>query len=128
MFGTYAQILRFPGALAFSMTGLFARLQLSMASLGMTLLIVAERGSYGLAAGVTSTYALAGAIIAPQVSRKIDQFGQRRIVPLQLAVHVPVVLGLIYVATLDGLVPLLFVLAFLAGAAQLSGRSFFDSR
>jgi hypothetical protein len=128
VFGTYAQILRFPGALAFSMTGLFARLQLSMASLGMTLLIVAERGSYGLAAGVTSTYALAGAIIAPQVSRKIDQFGQRRILPLQLAVHVPAVLGLIYVTTLDGLVPVLFVLAFLAGAAQLSVGSLVRAR
>ncbi len=128
MLGQYRQILRFPGALRFSLTGLFARLQLSMASMGATLLIVAERDSYALAAQVTAVYALSGAVIAPQVSRKIDQLGQDRVVPWQLAVHVPAILGLVFVATLDGLVPVLFVLAFTAGAAQLSVGSMVRAR
>ena len=49
-------------------------------------------------------------------------------VPLQLGVHVPAILGLILVATLDGLTPLLFVLAFLAGASQLSVGSLIRAR
>ena len=128
MFGQYVSILRFPGALLFSLTGLFARLQLSMASMGATLLIVAERDSYALAAQITALYAVSGAVISPLVSRRIDRFGQHRIVPLQLAVHVPAILGLIFVATLDGLTPLLFVLAFVAGASQLSVGSLVRAR
>ncbi len=128
MFGQYVRILRFPGALLFSVTGLFARLQLSMASMGATLLIVAERDSYALAAQVTALYAISGAVISPLVSRRIDQFGQHRVVPLQLGVHVPAMLGLILVATLDGLTPLLFLLAFLAGASQLSVGSLIRAR
>lgn len=128
MFGQYLRILRFPGALLFSLTGLFARLQLSMASMGATLLIVAERDSYALAAQITALYAISGAVISPLVSRRIDQYGQHRVVPLQLAVHVPAILGLILVATLDGLTPLLFVLAFLAGASQLSVGSLVRAR
>jgi predicted MFS family arabinose efflux permease len=120
VFGQYVRVLQFPGALLFSLTGLFARLQLSMAGMGTTLLIVAERDSYSLAAQLTALYAISGAVISPLVSRRIDQYGQHRIVPLQLAVHVPAILGLILVATLDGLTPLLFVLAFVAGSSQLS--------
>ncbi len=120
VFGKYIQILRFPGAFLFSFTGLFARLQMSMASMGATLLIVHERDSYALAAQITAVYALAAAFIGPQTSRLIDRYGQHRVVPLQLAVHVPAVLGLIFVATLNGHTPLLFILALLAGAAQMS--------
>jgi len=128
LFGQYLQILRFPGAMLFSLTGLFARLQLSMASMGATLLIVHERGSYGLAAQITAVYAIAGAIISPQVSRRIDVYGQQKVVPLQLAVHVPSILALIFVATMNGLTPLLFVLSFLAGASQLSVGSLVRAR
>lgn len=128
MFGQYQQILRFPGAFLFSLTGLFARLQLSMASMGATLLIVHERGSYGLAAQITAVYAIAGAVISPQISRQIDRYGQHRVVPLQLAVHVPAILALIFVATLEGLTPLLFVFALLAGASQLSVGSLIRAR
>lgn len=128
MFGQYVRVLRFPGALLFSLTGLFARLQLSMASMGATLLVVAERDSYSLAAQITAVYAVSGAVISPLVSRRIDQYGQHRVVPLQLAVHVPAILGLILVTTLDGLTPLLFVLAFAAGASQLSVGSLIRAR
>ena len=65
MFGQYVRVLSFPGALLFSLTGFFARLQLSMASMGATLLIVAERDSYALAAQVTALYAISGAVISP---------------------------------------------------------------
>ncbi len=128
MFGQYVRVLRFPGAFLFSVTGLFARLQLSMASMGTTLLIVAERDSFALAAELTAVYAVCGAFISPLVSRRIDQYGQHRVVPLQLGVHVPAVIGLIVVASLDGLVPLLFVLALLAGSAQLTVGSLVRAR
>ncbi|MEP6980644.1 MAG: MFS transporter [Nakamurella sp.] len=128
VFRQYVRVLSFPGAFLFSVTGLFARLQLSMASMGTTLLIVAERDSFALAAQLTAVYAVAGALISPLVSRRIDQYGQHRVVPLQLLFHVPAVLGLILVATLHGLVPLLFVLALLAGSSQLSVGSLVRAR
>ncbi|AZI57127.1 MFS transporter [Nakamurella antarctica] len=109
-----------PGSLLFSLTGLFARLQMSMAGMGATLLIVHERDSYSLAALVTAVFALAAAFIGPQVSRLVDRFGQHRIVPLQLSVHVPAILALIFVAYGDGLEPLLLGLALVAGSSQLS--------
>lgn len=128
MFSTYAQILKYPGAALFSITGLFARLQMSMASLGATLLIVHERDSYALAAMITAVYAVSAAFIGPQASRLTDRLGQARIVPVQLMVHVPAMLALIWVATLDGRTPLLFVLAFFAGAAQPSIGSLIRAR
>lgn len=118
MFSTYAQILRHPGALLFSLTGLFARLQMSMAGLGATLLIVHYRDSYALAAQITAVFAVSAAVIGPQTSRLTDRFGQARIIPLQIAVHAPTMFALIYVATLQGHVPLMFVLALVAGASS----------
>ncbi len=120
MFGKYALILRYPGALLFSLTGLFARLQMSMAGIGATLLIVHERGSFSLAAMITAAYALAAAFIGPQLSRLVDRYGQFRIIPIQLLFHVPAILGVVIVAYADGLEALLFGLAFIAGSTQLS--------
>lgn len=128
MIGPYSRVLRYPGALRFSITGLFARLQMSMAGMGLTLMVVDERMSYTLAAQIVACYALANALIGPQLSRLVDQYGQQRIVPLQLAIHVPATLALIFCITLSGLVPLLFVLAVLAGAAQPSVGSLVRAR
>ena len=49
MLTSYRRILARPGALHFSMAGLFARLPISMVGLGIVLLVSAATGSYGLA-------------------------------------------------------------------------------
>src|SRR6266516_2574371 len=55
---SYRELLRLPGALAFSASGFLARMPMSMFSLGTVLLIAAVTGRYGLAGLV----AAAGAV------------------------------------------------------------------
>ena len=45
MFTSYARVLGRPGALRFSLTGMFARLPISMVGLGIVLLVEASTGS-----------------------------------------------------------------------------------
>ncbi len=118
MFRPYIQVLRRPGAARFSAAGMIARMQMSMAGLGAVMLLSAERGSFAVAGTVSSIYALSAAAISPQTSRLIDNRGQRRVVPLQLMVHVPAIALMIGFAVYTELTWPIFVLAFVAGAAQ----------
>jgi MFS family permease len=76
---TYRRVLGLPGALAFSMSGLVARLSISMIGLGLVVLISSERGSYSLAGAVSATYVVATAVAAIFVARLMDQLGQGRV-------------------------------------------------
>ena len=118
MFGPYLQVLRRPGAARFSAAGMLARMQMSMAGLGAVMLLSAERGSFAIAGIVSSIYALSAAAISPQISRLIDIRGQRQVVPKQLLVHVPAIALMIFFAVYTSLTWPIFVLAFIAGAAQ----------
>lgn len=118
MFGTYLEVLRLPGALRFTLSGLLARMQLSMAGLGAVMLLSATRGSYAVAGTVSAIYAISAALVGPQVSRLIDSFGQRRVVPVQLAVHLPAITGLIAFAVFTDLNWPVFALALLAGSSS----------
>ncbi|MGK4580807.1 MFS transporter [Kitasatospora sp. HPMI-4] len=79
MLSSYRQIFAAPGALAFSSSGLIARLPISMTGIGIVTMLSQLRGSYGLAGAVSATMALAGAVLGPQVSRLVDRYGQRRV-------------------------------------------------
>jgi predicted MFS family arabinose efflux permease len=118
VFGPYLQVLRRPGAARFSAAGMLARMQMSMAGLGAVMLLSAERGSFAVAGTVSSIYALSAAAISPQLSRLIDVRGQRRVVPAQLAVHVPAVALMIVFAVFTEMTWPIFMLAFVAGASQ----------
>jgi hypothetical protein len=118
VFGSYAKVLRRPGALRFSAAGFLARMQMSMIGLGAVLLLSVERGSFAVAGTVSAIYALSNAIIGPQISRLIDSFGQSRIVPIQLLVHVPTLLAMIAITLWTTLTWPIFLLAFVAGASQ----------
>lgn len=118
MLGRYIQVLRRPGAARFSGAGLVGRLQIAMAALSMVLLIASVRQSYTVAGLVSALYAVSASVLGPQVSRQIDRRGQRRVVPFQLAVHVPAVAGLVSVAVWTIHDWPIFVLAVLAGASQ----------
>ena len=82
------------------------------------MLLSAERGSFAVAGTVAAIYALSNAVIGPQVSRLIDSFGQSRVVPIQLLVHVPALLGMIAITLWTSLTWPVFLLAFVAGASQ----------
>ncbi len=119
MFGKYLSVLRVPGAARFSAAGFVGRMQMSMIGLGAVLLLQQVRGSYAVAGAVSAIYALSMAVISPQVSRLIDLLGQRRVVNVQLVVHVPFMAALI-VLGVNSATPewVLYVMAFVTGAAQ----------
>ncbi len=76
MLEPYRRVLSLPGTLAFSSAGLVSRLPLSMAGLGIVLLVSAKSGSYGLAGTVSAAYVLAAAAGAPAQGRISDRLGQ----------------------------------------------------
>ena len=78
MRGTYGDVLSLPGAAAFSLTGLVARFPLSMAALGIVLLVT-ERpgGTYASASLISGCYIAAAAALAPVQGRLGDRWGQR---------------------------------------------------
>lgn len=79
MLDSYGRILRRRGAALFSLTGLVARLPISMAGLGIVLLVEAESGSYGVAGAVSAAYMVANAILAIFQGRLLDTLGQARV-------------------------------------------------
>jgi len=76
MLTSYRRILAEPGRLAFSLTGLFARLPISMVGLGIVLLVEAARGSYGIAGVVSAAFMAANAVMAILQGRLLDTLGQ----------------------------------------------------
>ncbi|MDX6371616.1 MAG: hypothetical protein QOD98_604 [Nocardioidaceae bacterium] len=97
LFSSYRRILATPGALLFSATGLVGRLPISMAGLGIVLLVQAGSGSYGVAGAVAATYLAANAICAIVQGRFIDGWGQRRVLTV-LAAAFGLATGLLVVA------------------------------
>ena len=79
MLSSYRSVLTRPGALAFSAAGMVGRLPLSMAGLGMLLLVHADSGSYGLGGSVAAAYLVADAVVALPLGRLVDARGQGRV-------------------------------------------------
>jgi len=81
MFTTYRVLFQARGAKGFVLAGLLARIPLPMTGIGIITLLSQIRGSYGLAGAVAATFVLTYALLSPQVSRLVDRFGQRRVLP-----------------------------------------------
>lgn len=114
----YAQILRTPGALNFSLAGVVARLPMSMVGIGTILMVENLYGSYGLAGQVSATLVIATAICAPQIARLVDRLGQRRVTLPLIAVGAVSLLGLITAALQHWTSWTLFLFAALTGATS----------
>ena len=82
----YRSVFAHPRALAFSVTGLVARLPISMMTLGIVLLVSALTGSYGLAGEVSAAYVLGNAAFAVPHGRLADRLGQGRVLYADAAV------------------------------------------
>ncbi|MFD3577761.1 MFS transporter [Streptomyces sp. NPDC058644] len=75
----YARLFRIPGATAFTIGNLVARLPMGMFSVSAVIMIAGARGSYALAGAVTATGLAATAVVAPWTARLVDRHGQARI-------------------------------------------------
>jgi MFS family permease len=120
MLSTYRRILdphAHPGAWMFSLTGLFARLPISMAGLGIVLMVEAARGSYGAAGLVSAAYLVANAATAVVQGRLLDTLGQRRVLVVAAAAFA-VAVSLLVASVQEG-----WSTAVTYGAAALAGAT-----
>lgn len=75
----YRRILSRPGTAWFSLTGLVARLPISMVGIGIVLLVEHETGSYAFAGAVSGVAVIANAICAIAWGALMDRVGQGRV-------------------------------------------------
>lgn len=85
MLQSYRQIFT-PATARFSLTGLVARLPISMVGLGIVLLAEDATGSYGFAGAVSAVALIANALFAVVQGRLIDRFGQGSVLSLVISV------------------------------------------
>ncbi|MGW0753650.1 MFS transporter [Streptomyces sp. NPDC002587] len=117
----YRAIFAAPGTKAFSAAGLIGRLPISMVGVGILTMISEITGRYAMASALTGTLALAAAVIGPQVSRLVDQYGQRRVLRPATAVSVASVAVLLVAAANGWPDWTLFVCAAIAGCVPSVG-------
>jgi len=84
---TYGTLLRTPGAAAFFFTATVGRVGIAMTGLGLVWLVHGRTGSYTAAGLVTGSFAVAEAVVGPQVARLVDRLGQTRVLPPLLLAH-----------------------------------------
>lgn len=116
MSNPYKEIFSVPGAKAFSAAGFFARLPIAMAPIGIVAMLSQTRGDYWVAGAVSATFALTNALVAPQVSRLVDRFGQTAIIVPSTIVSVIAFVLLILSANQNWPEWTLFAAALLAAA------------
>jgi predicted MFS family arabinose efflux permease len=83
----YRPLLRTPGAAAFFFSAAVGRTGIAMTGLGLVWLLHARTGSYGTAGLAAAGFAIAEALIGPQLARLVDRFGQTRVLPFSLLAH-----------------------------------------
>ena len=76
MLESYRRVFAHRGALAFSATGMFARLPIAMMTLGIVLLVSTVSGSYALAGQVSAAFVIGNAAVAILHGRLADRLGQ----------------------------------------------------
>lgn len=115
MFRPYVEVLRTPGVMAFSLTGLVARLPLSMFGLAIVFAVESATGSYGQAGVVAGAALIGQAVGAPVQARLADRWGQMRMLVPMLAAHA-IAMGVMIAVMGDASGVWLAVIAVFAGA------------
>lgn len=116
MLQPYRDVLARPGALAFSSTGVLARMPMSMVGIGIVLMVEALYDSYGLAGRVSAVFVVAQAVCSPQIARLVDRYGQARVMRPALLTSAAGIVLLVVAATLHAHPAWLYAAAVLAGA------------
>jgi MFS family permease len=125
---SYLEILRLPGAVAFSASGFLARMPMSMFSLGTVLLIAAVTGRYGLAGLVAAVGSVGYALGAPQFARLSDRFGQQSVLRPQVAVFGAATVAFMTLAEIRAPLAAIIVFGALAGGTMPSVGSMVRAR
>lgn len=88
MIASYRELFSSPGTLGFTLAGMLARLSLPMTGIGIIMLLSQLNGSFALAGSVSATFVVTYALLSPQISRLVDRYGQRRVLPVAAALSV----------------------------------------
>jgi MFS family permease len=84
----YQEIFQVRGTKGFAAAAFVARMPVAMAPIGIVTMLSQLRNEYWLAGAVAATFTFANAIIAPQISRLVDRWGQFRLLVPTTAVAV----------------------------------------
>jgi MFS family permease len=112
----YRRTFSSPGAVRFFLPGAVARLGVAMTGLAVLWAVRGASGSYGLAGLATGAFAVADAVVGPQVARGIDRWGQRRVVSVTATLFVIATIVLVLACAGRSPAWVLPALAGLAGA------------
>lgn len=88
MFRQYRELFQVPGTKGFTLAGVLSRIPLPMTGIGIITMLSQMYGSYGLAGAVSATFIFTYALMSPQVSRLVDRYGQRRVLPMATVICV----------------------------------------
>lgn len=117
MLASYRAVFAHRGSLAFSATGMLARLPISMMTLGIVLLVSTVTGSYTLAGQVSAAYVIGNAVVAIPHGRLADRFGQTLVLYVDAVLFALATGLLVRAATHDWPTPWPHLCAALSGAA-----------
>jgi predicted MFS family arabinose efflux permease len=125
---SYTQVLRLPGAFAFSSAGFFARLPLATVGLGLILFVSNSSGSYAFAGFLQALFAITSAVMAVLTSRLADRLGQRTLlIPLPF-IYTSSLITFVYSVNLGWSRIIQSGLVIIAGATFPSFGSFIRAR
>jgi MFS family permease len=127
-FGSYARLLRAPGAAALALWGMVGRFPIAMRSISCLMLVSATTGSLGGAGAVAAAMLVAQGVASPVLGRLADRVSQRRVLLTACVAHGSGI-GLLVVSIMLG-APLwvLVVVAAGSGCAAVSFSSFMRAR
>jgi MFS family permease len=115
---SYLTVWRLPSAPVLLLSGFAGRLPSSMVPLALLLMVQEQTGSYAIAGGVSATYGIATALVAPVLGRLADRRSPRIVLFAQSAAY-PLLLATLALVVLSG-AP---VLALLASAAAVGAST-----
>lgn len=87
----YRDLLTTSSAWKFFAVAWIGRVGIAMTTLSLVWMVHDARGSFAIAGLITGCFALAEAVVGPQVARLVDTYGQSRVLPLQSVVHASIV-------------------------------------
>ncbi|MFD8077872.1 MFS transporter [Streptomyces sp. NPDC059718] len=121
----YRSLLRTPGAAAFFLPASLGRVGIAMTGLSIVWLVHSRTGTFAAAGLVGGGFAVTDALVAPQLARLVDRFGQTRVLPPALLAHALAVAVLVSLVAADASDALMTLGGALVGASlpQLSAMS-----
>lgn len=124
----FGEVLRLPGAAAFSSAGFLTRIPLSGATLAITLAVVHQTGSYATAGLLVGLFAISRAASAPILSRVVDRYGQFAVMLLATMYQLSLLAVLTAGIFLDWHLAVLGTIAAFAGLGTGSPPAFVRAR